>query len=130
MEVIQKVIFLNEEFHVNETPTSYEMLNIQSGDTVTVHKSRCEVKDGFILNKGLKFKIIQKGPKNYNKVIRIWDPYEDQWLTTLDLVNNERYARSDDDEPELEDRYCPRCGVRMTRGSMAWDEGYHFDTCL
>lgn len=31
--------------------------------------------------------------------------------------------------PHLEDKACPKCGWLLVRGSIGYDEGFHFDGC-
>lgn len=31
--------------------------------------------------------------------------------------------------PDMEDHYCPDCGYELVRGSVAYEEGFHFDGC-
>jgi len=50
----------------------------------------------------------------YEEYLKIWDKAE----------------KSYEDYPECEKRYCTKCRMIMTAGSMAYVEGYHFDTCL
>lgn len=58
--MITKISFLDTIFNVKETPTSYEMTNEKTNERVLVLKSKIEVKDGFILNRGMKFKILEE----------------------------------------------------------------------
>jgi len=64
--------------------------------------------------------------------IEIEDPYEGGtiWSSELAEFAKKDLEKCDKEHPNLEDRWCPRCNVRMPRGSMAWHEGYHFDSCL
>jgi len=50
----------------------------------------------------------------YEDYLKIWDEAE----------------KSYEKHPECEKRYCTKCRMIMTAGSMAYVEGYHFDTCL
>lgn len=38
--------------------------------------------------------------------------------------------KSYDEHPNLEQRHCSRCGELMRANSMAYLEGYHFDSCF
>lgn len=58
--MITKVVFLNHIYDVKETLTSYELTSRTSKDTVIVLKSTTEVRDGYIWNKGMKFKILEE----------------------------------------------------------------------
>jgi hypothetical protein len=31
--------------------------------------------------------------------------------------------------PDLPDKSCPRCGWNLVRGSVGYQEGFHFDGC-
>jgi hypothetical protein len=42
---------------------------------------------------------------------------------------NKGVAEGERKFPNLKDRYCPKCGWVLVRGSIGYDEGWHFDGC-
>lgn len=48
-----------------------------------------------------------------------------KWEST----EHEKNLKSYEDHPDAEVRHCTSCGQLMRYRSMAYDEGYHFDSC-
>jgi ribosomal protein S27AE len=42
----------------------------------------------------------------------------------------EQVEVADEMHPDLEDKWCPRCGTFLVKGSINYGEGFHIDGCL
>lgn len=41
----------------------------------------------------------------------------------------EKLEKADQEHPDMEDKYCHKCGMFLVKDSINYHEGYHFDGC-
>lgn len=66
----------------------------------------------------------------------VLDLMMDDWMDDTEAMNNflikqhQEADKSYENYPNAERRYCFKCGELLPYRSMAYDEGWHFDSCI